>query len=346
MTRAIRIIFIFWLCTQLVANAQVDPDQGKYPPDYDTNYIIDFRHRLNLSLVAEAKVNVIGLTAPNDKLIVYNTNLPLPNYGLMFSYRWLNFSMSFPIKGISFANPENGETKSISAALALTGRKWYLRNFIERFKGYYLANPQNLFENWPVGAPNPTYPDMETLTYYATAYYGFNGYKYSHRSLLWQSEMQQKSAGSLLVGGTAGFKLIRSPSDIFLDPTTPAINAARYIVVGLNIGYAYTLVVTKNLNLSLAVIPGGNYTSGTYTNNQDKQRSFKSDFGLNAEGRFQIWYEHENFYTGLAYTLYLLTDFIGDEYPIGSAHNYLKFNIGWRFKMKPIKFLKPLGLSN
>jgi hypothetical protein len=346
MTKYAKYILFFCLSSQFFALAQVDDDQGKYPPDYDTNYIIDFRHRLNLSLVTEAKANVIGLTSPNDKIILYNTNLPLPNYGIMLSYRWLNFSFTLPIMGISFANPQNGGTSSFSAALGLTGRKWYLRNFFERFQGYYLANPQNLFDNWPVGAANPTFPDMESLTYYATAYYGFNGEKYSHRSLLWQSEMQRKSAGSVLIGGTAGFKLIRSPQDIFLDSTTAAINAARYAVLGVNVGYAYTLVVRKNLNLSLAIIPGANYTNGSYTNNQDEQQEFKNDFGLNAEGRFQIWYEHENFYMGLAYTLYMLTDFFEEEYPIGSAHNYLKFNIGWRFRVKPIKFLNPIGLSN
>lgn len=346
MTKSAKYILIFCLFGQLFAFAQVDDDQGKYAPDYDTNYIVDFRHRLNLSIVTEAKANLIGFTAPNDNILLYSTNLPLPNYGVMASYRWLNFSLTFPINGISYANPDNGKTSSFSAALGLTGRKWYLRNFLERFKGYYLTNPQNLFPDWRVGAPNPTFPDMESLTYYATAYYGFNGNKYSHRSLLWQSEIQRKSAGSFLAGGTAGFKLIRSPTDIFMDSTAVDVNAAQYLVFGLNIGYAYTLVIKKNLNLSLAVIPGGNYTRGTYYNNQNEETTFKNDFGLNAEGRFQVWYEHENFYMGLAYTLYLLTDFIGDQYPVGSAHNYLKFNIGWRFRMKPIKFLKPLGLSN
>lgn len=346
MTKFARYISILFFLTSWNLIAQTDDELGKYPPDYDTNYIMDFRHRLNLSLVTEAKANVIALVAPNDKLILYNTNLPIPNYGVMGSYRWLNFLLTVPVKGLSWAPEQNGETSSFAAALGFTGRKWYLRNFFERFKGYYLSNPENLFPGWPAEMNNPTFPDMESTTYYATAYYGFNGYKYSHRSLLWQSEIQQKSAGSVVAGATGGFKLIRSPVDIFQDTANPDVNAASYVLFGLNIGYAYTLVIKHNFNVSLALIPGGNYTRGSYSNNQNEETTFRNDFGINAEGRFQIWYEHENFFMGLAYTLYILTDFIGDQYPVGSAHNYLKLNVGWRFRMKPIKWLKPLGLSN
>jgi hypothetical protein len=346
MTKCVKYILLICCLWQIGLHAQDEDEQGKYPPDYDTNYIMDFRHRLNLSLVTEAKANIIALVAPNDKLLLYSTNLPVPNYGVMVSYRWLNFSFSVPIPGLSYVPEENGETSSLSLALGLTGRKWYLRNFFERFKGYYLSNPQDLFPDWPAGSDNLVFPNMQSTTYYATAYYGFNGEKYSHRSLLWQSEIQRKSAGSLLVGATGGFKQIRSPDDIFQGTDANDVNAARYIMFGLNIGYAYTLVIKHNLNISLAVIPGGNYTRGTYSNDQNEEQTFRNDFGINAEGRFQILYEHENFYTGLAYTLYLLTDFIDDQYPVGSAHNYLKLNIGWRFKMKPVKILKPFGLSN
>jgi hypothetical protein len=340
---------LFSLCfvalSYMSLSGQVDPDQGKYPADYDTNYIQDFRHRLNVSLVTEVKANGIGLLTPDNQLLLYQTNMPIPNYGFMFSYRWANFQFTLPVSGLSYTRPDRGQTRSFALALSLTGRKYYFRNFYEYFKGYYISNPEIIFPGTPP-ASNLLYPDLESSTYYATFYYGVNGEKYSHRSLLWQSEIQKKSAGSLLIGGAAGFKSIRSPQDILPGPFVEDVNAAQYLLVGLNIGYAYTLVLWKNFNTSLAVIPGVNYVNGQYSSNISDSKSFRNDLGINAEGRFQFLYEHENFYSGVSYTLYVLTDFLGQEYPVGSAHNYLKFNVGYRFRIKPIKFLKPLGLSN
>jgi len=336
---------LLWLGAVVFTSAQVDPNQGKYPPDYDTNYIQDFRHRLNLSFVTEVKVNGIGIKTPDSGVLVYLTNMAVPQYGFMASYRWLNLQLTLPIPGISFVHPDRGETDALALAVGFTSRKFYARAFYERFIGYFINNPQIIFPGFP---PDQTliFPDMTSQTIYGTVYFGPNGRKYSHRSLLWQSEIQKKSAGSVLLGLTGGLKLITSPDDILPDPIPTDANRARYIVLGINAGYAYTFVLAKHLNTSLAVIPGLNYVWGSYSQNDSKEVFFNHDFGINAEARWQLLYEHENYYAGISFTTYFLTDFIVQDYPVGSAHNYLKINFGYRFKVKPVKFLKPFHLSN
>lgn len=324
---------------------QVDPDQGKYPVDYDTNYIQDFRHRLNLSFVSELKVNSIGIITPDDKVLIYQTNLPIPNYGFMFSYRWVNLQLTVPVPAISTTLPDRGETRSYALGLGFTTRKWYIRNFFEYYQGYYISNPELIFPNLPAGS-TIILDDMTSRTYYLTAYYMINGNRYSHRSLLWQSELQRKSAGSLFTGGSFGLKRINSSEDLLPDPIEADVNQASYLLGGLNLGYAYTLVLGKHFNVSLALIPGVSYTWASYITLDDQENVFSNGFGLNAEGRFQVLFEKGNFYAGANFTGYLLTDYLRTDYPIGSAYNYFRVNFGYRFKMKPIKFLKPFGLSN
>lgn len=325
--------------------AQVNPDQGKYAPDYDTAYIKDYRHRLNLSYVSEIKVNGIGILTPTNDVLLYQTNLALPQHGFMATYRWLNVQLTLPVPGISVVQPNKGETKALAFAVGLTTRRFYARAFYEKFTGYFMRNPQVLFPGFSSNQPL-LFPDMTSQTVYGTLYFGPNGKKYSHRSLLWQSEIQKRSAGSLLVGATGGVKQISSSKDILPGPIPTNANEARYVLLGVTVGYAYTLVLGKNFNTSLAVLPGLNYILGSYTETGNEEVIFNQDFGLNTEARWQILYQNERFYAGLSFTTYFLTDFIDQDYPVGSAHNYLKMNIGYRFVIKPKKFLEPLNLSN
>jgi len=332
-----------FLCAHFLTFGQ---EQGQYVADYDTSYVKDFRHRFNLSFLTEAKQNTINALSSSRKIINYQTNLSLPTYGIMFSYRWLNAQLSIPVPGISYTAPDRVNTRSYALGLGFTARKWYLKNFFEYFKGYYMSNPWVVFPAYKPGEIKP-YNNMESITYYFTAYYGFNGNKYSHKALLWQSEIQKKSAGSLLMGVTGGYKWIASDQSIFdSEPLNAPVNAVQYYVLGLNIGYAYTFKIGKRFSLSGLIVPGANYITARYNSNVDSYIAYENSFGLNAEARLQLFWEKGNYYSGLGYTGYVLTNLLSDETPVGSTHNYIRFNFGYRFKLRPIKFLKPFVLSN
>lgn len=340
-----QVLIWFLMLAPAILNAQEEP--GKYPPDYDTNYIEDYRHRLNISLLTEVKRNIINGFTQEGKLLNYETNLPIPTYGIMFSYRWLNAAITTPIEGISVDPTNNGETNNWTLALGFTGRSWYLRNFFEYYRGYFLRNPESLpfpFDTLVDG--DGIYPDMETITYTASAYYGFNGERYSHRALLWQSELQKKSAGTFLTGIVGGYKWISSDAIIFpnLD-VAENITAIQYYHIGANAGYVHSFVIFKDFNFSIMLMPGCSYLLADYRSNEQSEKKFKNSWGLNAEFRTQVLYEIGDFYTGLSFTTYGSASWLNKESPVGSSHNYLRFNLGYRFKMKPIKFLKPIGLS-
>lgn len=343
--RSSALLWLVFVANSFWASAQNLDEPGRFPIDYDTNYISDFRHRLNAAFVSELKGNGIGIVTPQNKVLIYRTNLALPQYGFMASYRWLNVQLSVPVPFLSYHRPNRSETDALAMAVGLTGRKYFARAFYERFTGYYLANPEVVFPGLENNI-NLDFPNMVSQTYYATGYMAVNGEKYSNRNLLWQCEIQKKSAGSVLLGMVAGLKQISAPNDLLPGIIEQTANHARYVLVGLTGGYAYTFVLGNSLNTSLSFMPGVNYTWGSYGLQNSDDNVFNNNIGFNAEIRWQMLYHHKNYYGGLSFTAYAITDFVKQEYPVASAHNYLKVNVGYRFRVKPIKFLKPFNLSN
>lgn len=328
-------------------------EEGAYKVDYDTNYIRDYRHRLSMAIMTEIKRNDVAIIREDNSNLHYVTNLPQPTYGLMFSYRWANFSMSFPITNLSTYDTDYSSTDGYSLGLGITGRKWFFRNFYENYQGYQLNNPEatdpDYYSKYTL---LPDYKNLRQRTYFATVYYGFNGRKYSQRDLLYQSETQLKSAGSFFAGLNGGYKWIDSDKDIIPDefddetPKDDDVLQMEYATLGIAGGYAHTFVLPKNFNFSALFIPALNYANGSTTSRDGEITNFESDLGLNAELRFQLAYNSGGFYAGAAYSTYGLSNFFGENAAFTTFHHLLRVNLGYHFHLKPIKGLKPFGLSN
>ena len=341
------------LFAPLMMYAQLD-EEGAYKVDYDTNYIRDYRHRLSVALIVDFRRNDLAIFRENDKALHYTTNLPRPTYGIMFSYRWANLSLSFPIDNLSSYDEDYSKTDGFGLGLGITGRKLYFRNFYEDTKGYQLQNPEAADPDyWSKFDLLPDYENLRQRTYFATLYYGFNGRRYSQRDLLYQSETQLKGSGTFMAGLNGGYKWIDSDKDITRDdfstinvPKNDDILEMEYATIGIAAGYAHTFVLPWNLNFSGLLIPALNYTSGDYTTRDGRSTPFSSDMGLNAELRFQLAYNSGGFYAGVAYSTYGLSSFFNEDAAFTTFHNLLRFNLGYHFHLKPIKGLKPFGLSN
>ncbi|HEY2725979.1 MAG TPA: DUF4421 family protein, partial [Parafilimonas sp.] len=91
------------------------------------------------------------------------------------------------------------------------------------------------------------------------AYHISNAEKFSYRAAMVQNEWQQKSAGTLLLGGQAYYASIKGDSSL-----VPPLNANSFkqtgidkisvITVGPGIGYAYTLVAAKHVYIMASLI--------------------------------------------------------------------------------------------
>jgi hypothetical protein len=336
---------LFSLCFFLSSYSQ-ELEEGQYAINYDTTYIQDYRQRLSLSTLFEFQNYFIAVFREGQEFLQFTSNLPKPTYGINGSYKWLNFAVSLAIPKMSIANTNFEESEGISIAFRQTLRRFYFSTFYEEYKGYRLINP-DLVNNV---TDQIEYPGLKTQTFFNSIYYGVNHDRFSYRNLIFQNEQQTKSAGSVLIGLSGGFKWINTPSDKPIIPDTSdtpnGLVGIEYFNIGINVGYAYTFVLHERFNASLMFVPGIQYLDGIYKFQDGTQNDVSTRLGLNAETRFQVGYNSRNFFGGISLTSYVLSNWINEVAPVGSLHNYIRLNLGYHFHLKPIKALKPFGLSN
>ena len=339
------ISLLFLLCLSLSSFAQ-ELEEGQAAIDYDTSYIRDYRQRLSISTLFEFQNYFIAVYQDGEEFLQFTSNLPIPQYGFQGSYKWINFSVRFAIPKMSIVNADYKESEGISIAFRPTLRKFYFSSFYEEYTGYRLINP----EAHNSGSNNSDFPELNTQTLFTSVYYGLNNQRFSYRNLIFQNEQQKKSAGSVLFGLTGGFKWINADRDNPILPDSSETNngliGIKYFNLGANIGYAYTFVLHEKFNASLMLVPGVQYLDGIYKFQDGTETTVSTRLGFNAETRFQMGYNSRNFFGGLSFTSYILSNWINEVAPVGSLHNYIRFNIGYHFHLKPIKALKPFGLSN
>ncbi|MDX5446922.1 MAG: DUF4421 domain-containing protein [Bacteroidota bacterium] len=317
----------------------------------DSTYIIDYRRDLNIRGMTVFEKNVIAVfdESAADRAILYQSNPPIPKYGVGFSYRWANLDLFGPLPGLSYQDPKRGNTVNGGIGIGITLPKIWFRTALENYKGYYLAPGSTLFP----GATNPRIrDDIQTSTYFASVYYGFNGNKYSHRSTIWHSEGQIRSAGSLMIGLTFTFQAVRADSSLTeLDPirTGSFLRQPEDIdntSLGASIGYAYTWAINPHWYLTGMIVPGLSYVWKSQTTETGEVFHDESIGGF-TEIRIVAGYHSPRWFFGTGVTTYGLGEREASNNRMGiNTLNYARLFLGYRFRIKPIKFLEPFDLSN
>lgn len=318
----------------------------------DTNYVRDFRQFGNLSLAMEQKANNLAAFSSYGNVLRLATNNGFPTFGLMFSYKWLNVWFTTPLGHFNYTDPIKGETDNFGLALGYTGDHWWIRGFYEHYSGYHISNPEVFNPNWfDDNATLPLVPGLQSRTFYANAYYGFNEETYSHRALLWQSQAQKKSAGSWILGLSAGYDHIFSDTVIVPDDAEVFFydlrNVTGYetLTTGINIGYTYSFVFSERWSLGLMLAPGIATSVGVVEEVNDVRNNIELELGGMVEGRAMLSYHADRWFGGVSANGYMLTKPINGDL-FNNIHTYVRVNIGYRINMPKSKFLGRFGLSN
>lgn len=176
----------------------------------------------------------------------YHANTPL-NFGVGIAYRYFSFSLS---EGLGFLQSEGrkGHTKSFDLQTHIYRRKWTFDALAQFYQGYYLSSP-NLGP--AEGRPYYLRPDMRLRMVGVTAYRILNDRRFSYGSGLGQGGLQQRSAGSFLLGGNVFYTAINADSALAPRKVDSAYSDAgirkmHLVLVGVGLGYAYTLVYRKH----------------------------------------------------------------------------------------------------
>ncbi len=170
--------------------------RGEQASDSSNLYIEDLTDLLTLRLYTLTKYNSLEIINPNGRMIMRpngNTNL-----GVGFNYKSLGLGIAFGRPLSQSSIDKYGLTNRFDMQVSFYGKRIGLDGFIQWYKGYYMANPDD-FIDWD----KPNYPhvrDLEIFSIGGNGYYLFNREKFSYKAAYLRNEIQKRSAGSFSTG--------------------------------------------------------------------------------------------------------------------------------------------------
>ncbi|ULQ53694.1 DUF4421 domain-containing protein [Flavihumibacter fluvii] len=239
---------VFFACLLLTLSFRGSAQQEtSYIAGVDTNYIKTYPDQLPVRFFFSQKFTAIELGSSElVKNLRYRPNTTL-NIGIGATYRMFTLNLAY---GFPFMNQDKdkGETKYLDLQSHIYPRNWTIDFNGQLYKGYFLF-PRG-FAN---ADPDKFYvrPDVGVSLFGITLYNMFNGARFSYKAGMVQTEWQQKSSGTFLIGGeiyggsfSGDSALV--PSMLKDQYSQKDVEKIRFFELGPGGGYAYTLVIKKH----------------------------------------------------------------------------------------------------
>ncbi len=303
------------------------------PEDTTNLYIEDLTDLLSLKLFTLTKSNALDIIYPEGRVILRpngNTNL-----GIGFNYKTVGLSLSFGRPLSQSSIDKYGNTSRFDVQVSYFGHRIGFDGFLQGYKGYYMANPNDFME-WEKSY-NPQIPDLSVFSLGGNFFYMFNSKEFSYKAAYIRNEVQKQSAGSFSAGlffyldqvkSKSGFIPQEMPDTILSDFDLKEFDATS---IGLSAGYQYTFVIGENLFINLQLTPGLGYRrlSGTAL---DGNSGIVNKAAWQVYGRAAIGYEFKHFYLG-ATASSILRSFTYKDYKVDLGTEQFRIMIGKRFNV-------------
>jgi hypothetical protein len=304
------------------------------PPSSDTteSYFEDLTHLLSLRLFTLTKSNTLEIiNEPNGRIVLRpNGNTSL---GVGVNYRFLGLALSFGLPQSQSSIEKYGQTRIFDVQVSSFGKRIGFDGFLQGYKGYYMANPQDHLE-WD----KPYYPqtsDLQITSFGAQAFYMFNSKQFSYKAAYLRTMVQKRSAGSFSAGIFFYQDIVKSDNGFVPQEISDSVWADFDLKefdafsIGISAGYQYTFVIKGNFFLSLQGTPGMGFRrlSGSSVN---------GDLGIvdQLAGQFMaraaIGYEFKHFYVGATAST-ILRSFKYKNYVVDLGTEQFRVMIGKRF---------------
>ncbi|WP_084163780.1 DUF4421 family protein [Olivibacter sitiensis] len=199
------------------------------------------------------KLWMTGYASTNTLQLENNNTTFSPNYpinagiGLGIRNTMVNFLLGHsivPLKGNKY-----GKTKAIDLQVHSYGRHYLIDLYYQKYRGFFHED-ENVLR---------LYPGLSVRQVGAEGTYIFNGNKYSAKAAFEQSEKQNLSAGSFLLGGGAYWHRLVPDAEQELFHGEPFNN----MQLGVNAGYAYSWVVDRQWLVTGMATTGANFGNET-----------------------------------------------------------------------------------
>lgn len=241
--------------------------------------------------------------------------------------------------------------RGISAALSVNPAKLFGKNSSRNINlSYYnnrygadfsYSNTDNLSNNVTLGDSqfNLTLKDsyLEQLT--ASAYYVFNGKRFSYPAVFTHSWIQRRSAGSFLISASFYKGKFESSMDHKTnDPSFEKSITMKHVSIGG--GYAYNYVTNKGWLLHMSLIPhiivwhDYRYTLAKDPTTQlllEKKIPYKCP-GMGGTGRFGATYNWKNYFTGFSSVVQSSYVGIGNQ-DMSAGNTWMRVEVFWGLRL-------------
>ncbi len=213
----------------------------------DTSYVVKFKRELALQAYLSKKYTSLSYQFPSE----YNEHEYMPNSRtrLGVGVMWKAFALYLGY-GFKFLNDaDKGNTKSLDLQLHYYGRRFLIDFFGQNYQGFYMEYPEKS-GNYVLR------PDLKIFQYGVVGQYVFNGNKFSYTAAFNQDEWQKRSAGSFHLGLGLYYSLMMADSSYLLGGTIVNHQELRSVLVGPNLGYAYTFVIGRRFFITPSLTVG------------------------------------------------------------------------------------------
>ena len=230
----------------------------------DTSFIKSYRDQLTARVYTLNEAITLEMDPLSDgPNLMYRPNSK-QHYGVAGFYKW--FGLGLAIQSPFPASKENkyGTSKSIDLRINAYGSWINAELAYANYKGFYLENTPTIINNYLPDDPYYYRDDLKISSVSGIIYFVPNYKKHSFRAAYIQNEYQLKSSGSLIVA--PGFQLNKIDAADILIPDDYGIKydvfdedklvRGKFNVVGVFVGYSYTLVFFKRFYMNAAMLPG------------------------------------------------------------------------------------------
>ena len=303
-------------------------------------YYTDLTDRLLVKFTNSFKYTKLDITNTNTNKKLELSPAGSLDLGLAFNYKWFGLGVSIGLPSGAQSDSIKGKSKRFDVQLSMYSKRVVVDALYQKYKGFHVKNPGD-FTNWDSTAILPQLPDMENYSLGASAYYILNYKKFSYRAAYVRNEIQNKSAGSLLIGPFFNMDAAYTDNQ-FIPKVLPlevqdtfAIDFFSSTSYGLAIGYTYSLVVKKKIFMNFSFVPVIG-VKDLKTSLNGVAKATKSGIAARVTYRFAMGYEHRWFLLGL--TVYgTQGTIVIDNFEFSPGAGMLKLFVAKRFDLKKKK---------
>ena len=287
----------------------------------DSNYVKTFDDTWSLRVYGIVKAQGLRLlNKDRDQIRYYPDNIF--GIGVGVSYKKIILDL-----GLTVGGSQNISTRfDFQASLFL--RKSIIDIYLQAYQGFRLEAPE-------LDDPARTIrKDIRTLSFGINYLYNFKGDRLAIRATTIGDYHQNRSEGSLLLGGFTSFFIFRAdstlvPGGVENFPPETQLQNIHLNSAGILVGYGQIWSFNEKWSLFASGVPGIGYNGGDLKTEEWFSPPFAPVYKLQLGAG--LTYSHPNFYTMLSYS--------GDYYwlNLGNDNRFsynlvkIKFSVGYRF---------------